>query len=246
MTPPPENPTSERAARRRRRGWAALLVEVLRSPWPRLGLLLVLLGASAALAGTHGAGMLSVARGAISGMGPAGWVVFVLVYAVATVILFPDSLLSAAAGLLFGPLAGVVLVWCGAMLGALASFLLGRALSREAVERLAGGRIDRLNAFLARRGVVSVLLVRLVPLFPFGLVNYGSAVTAVTVRQYVVGTGVGMLPGIVVYVVLGASVTSPASAAFWISGAALLALAAGGALAARLITRRTARGAASG
>ncbi len=216
-----------------------MVVRVLRSPWPRLGLLLVLLGVSGWLAVTRGADIVGQARDWTASLGGAGWVLFILVYTVATIILFPDALLSAAAGVLFGPIAGILLVWCGATLGAAAAFLLGRLLSREAMRRLAGDRLDRLNAFLSRRGTVAVLLVRLIPLFPFGVVNYGSALTAVSLRQYLLGTALGMLPGIVVYVVLGAAVTDPTSPAFLASAGALLVLAACGALAARRITKRT-------
>ncbi|MGH3626168.1 MAG: TVP38/TMEM64 family protein [Sciscionella sp.] len=223
-----------------RRATASVFVRVVRSPWPRLLLLLVLLGTSTALAVTRGTQILLAARQDVASLGAWGPVVFVLVYTLATILVFPDALLSAVAGLLFGPVLGILTVWLGAMLGAGASFLFGRALSREAIERLVGRRIDRLNAFLAHRGFVAVLLVRLIPLFPFGLVNYGSAVTAIGLRSYLLGTALGILPGVGIYVVLGGSITDLSSPAFLISAGALLVLALGGALAARWIGKRSA------
>jgi hypothetical protein len=72
MSPPVDDraPLASSAERARRRRWSVLLVAGVRSPWPRLGLFLLLLGASGGLAATHGAGMLTAARTAITGMGP--------------------------------------------------------------------------------------------------------------------------------------------------------------------------------
>lgn len=206
---------------------------MLRSPWPRLVLLLALLGVAGWLALAGGGDATVAVRGFVSRHGAWGPVVFVLVYAVGTVIFFPVSVLSAAAGVLFGPPVGVLLVLAGALAGASGAFLLGRVLSRPAVERLAGGRIDRLNALLARRGTLAVLFVRLVPLFPFSLVNYGSAVTAIGFGQYFTGTALGILPATVAYVTVGGNLTNPGSPAFLIATGGLLVLAGGGAVLAR-------------
>jgi uncharacterized membrane protein YdjX (TVP38/TMEM64 family) len=217
---------------------APVVVRVVRSPWPRLALLVVLVGTGLAFSLSRGSAVLGEARDAVAGLGVLGIVAFVALYAVATVALFPVSLLSAAAGLLFGPVIGVGAVWCGAVLGAAASFALGRVLGRSAVAQLLGGRIDRLDRFLSRRGLAAVLIVRLVPLFPFALVNYGSAVTALRFRDYAIGTGVGIVPGVVVYVALGGTVDDPTSPAFLIAVAAFVVLAVGGGLIARQMSRR--------
>ena len=103
--------------------------------------------------------------------------VFALFYALAETALFPGSVLTASAGVLFGIPLGAATVLVGATAGAALSFGLGRWLGRPAVARFAGtGRLARLDAFLARRGFWSVLVLRLVPLFPFALVNYGAGV----------------------------------------------------------------------
>ncbi|MGH3913590.1 MAG: TVP38/TMEM64 family protein, partial [Pseudonocardiaceae bacterium] len=133
---------------------------------------------------------------------------------------------------------GVVVVWVGAVLGATGSFLAGRLLSRQAVEQLAGGRTDRLNAFLVTRGTVAMLLVRLIPIFPFALVNYGSAVTTITLRQYLAGTAVGILPATITYVWLGDGIDDPTSPRFVVALTTLGVLAVGGALTARCFSRR--------
>lgn len=148
------------------------------------------------------------------------------------------------AGVLFGPITGVVVVWCGAMLGAVSSFGLG--LSRRAVEQLVGHRIEGLNRFLDRRGLLAVLLVRSIPLFPFTLVNYGSAVTALPFATYLAGTAAGIVPGVVVYVALGGTVDDPTSPGFLAAAAAFVVLAVGGSLVARAVGRRHPAGTRSG
>lgn len=213
------------------------LIRLLRSPWPRLVFLVLLLGTAGVLAFTRGGDVLTDVRGFAEGRGALGAVVFVLCYAVGTVALFPVSLLSAAAGVLYGPVVGVAVVWTGAVLGATGSFTLGRVLSRGAVEQIAGDRVDRLDAFLVRRGTAAMIFVRLVPLFPFGLVNYGSAATAIRPRQYVLGTAVGILPGTAAYVSVGGTATDPTSAPFLLSVGALVVLAGGGAVVAWRLSR---------
>lgn len=226
-----ENPPGDRTE-------VSVWIRGLRSPWPRLALFATLLAALGWFAIANGTAALDVARDWTARMGAPGATIFVLVYALATLALFPATPLTAAAGLLYGPVVGVLLVWSGSMLGATGSFLLGRVLSRQAVEQLAGNRIDRLNALLATRGTVTVLLLRLIPVFPFALVNYGSAITAITFRQYLVGSAVGILPATVAYVWLGDSIDDPTSPAFVTALTILVALAVGGALAARHFSRR--------
>jgi uncharacterized membrane protein YdjX (TVP38/TMEM64 family) len=221
--------------------WTARTVRVLHSPWPRLALFAVLLAAAGVLAVTRGGSVVADTRAWVAGLGPAGAVTFVLVYAVATMALLPVSLLSAVAGVLFGPVAGVAVVWTGAMLGAGGSFAVGRVLSRPAVEALAGERLERLDRFLARRAFLAVLVVRLVPLFGFVLVNYGAAATAVGVRPYLAGTALGIVPGVVALVVLGGSADDPTSPAFLAAAAGFLALTVGGLLVVRRVRDRAAR-----
>ncbi|MGQ0773667.1 MAG: TVP38/TMEM64 family protein [Pseudonocardiales bacterium] len=213
-------------------------IRIVRSPWPRLVLLVTLLAVFGGFAITHGTAALDAARSWTARMGVPGAIIFVLVFALATLALFPATPLMAAAGLLYGPVVGVLLVWSGSVLAATGSFLLGRLLSRQAIEHLAGRRIDRLNALLATRGIAAMLLLRLIPVFPFALVNYGSAITAITLRQYVVGTVVGVLPATIAYVWLADSADDPTSPAFITAAAILLVLAVGGTLAARRLSRR--------
>ncbi len=193
-------------------------VRLLRSPWARLVPLVLLLGALAVLALVYGAGAVDVAKGWVDGLGVLGPVVFVVVCAVAVMGFVPATLLCAVAGLLFGPVLGIPVVWTGAVLGAAGSFLIGRRLSKDAVEQLAGKRMAGVNSLLDRYGAATVFVLRLLPLGPFALLNYVLAVTSLGLRRFLVGTGAGIAPGIVVYTALGGPPTTrprPRSCCRW-------------------------------
>jgi uncharacterized membrane protein YdjX (TVP38/TMEM64 family) len=172
-------------------------------------------------------------RQVVDAYGAAAPLVFVAGYAVVTLAPVPKNVLSAAAGLMFGLGVGVGLVWLGALAGALMAFGIGRLLGRDVVERLTSTRVRRVDDLIARRGLLTVVLVRLVPVVPFTAINYTAGLTGIRLWQYVVGTAVGILPGTVAYVALGSYGASPRSWQFLLSAALLVALSVGGLLAAR-------------
>lgn len=170
-------------------------------------------------------------------LGAGGAIVFVLAYASLTLTPVPKNLLTIAAGLVWGFWLALALVYVGALLGAAASFVIGRALGREAVERLTGARVARLDAALADRGLLAVLGARLVPIIPFTLINYGAGLTAVRRRDYALGTAIGIIPGSAAYVALGAfglELGPP----FWVAVAVLGVLILAGVVTAAVIRRR--------
>lgn len=143
----------------------------------------------------------------ISGLGATGMLVFVLLYIVATVLLLPGSILTIGAGAVFGLVKGFMLVSLGANLGAVAAFLVGRHWARSrVVARLADNpRFTAIDQAVAREGWKIVALIRLSPLIPFVLLNYALGITGVKLRDYVTATLLGMLPGTLLYVYLGAA-----------------------------------------
>lgn len=164
------------------------------------------------VAKTFGLGeRLGALRDWIQALGPWGPVVFVFLYAVAVVAALPGSALTVAAGALFGSVLGVIVVSIASTLGASLSFLVGRYFARDAV---AGWLSDkekfrRLDQLTEERGAVMVALTRLVPIFPFNLLNYGFGLTRVPFWTYVLWSWLCMLPGTVLYVV-GADVVTKA------------------------------------
>lgn len=141
------------------------------------------------------------------------WAAFVLAYMMAAVFMVPGSILTLAAGVLFGVALGVALVSLASTLGACCAFLVGRFLARDWVEsRLESmPRFRALDRAVARRGWLIVLLARLSVLIPYNLLNYALGLTNVRFGAYLLGTFVGMLPAIFLYVYLGSVAGSLAS-----------------------------------
>jgi uncharacterized membrane protein YdjX (TVP38/TMEM64 family) len=134
-----------------------------------------------------------------------GPVLYAAIYVVATVLMFPGSLLTLGAGFLFGLGTGLITVSIGSLAGATCAFLLGRTLARGFVEQQAARhpRFAALDRAVEREGFLVVLLTRLSPLFPFNLLNYLFSITKVRLRDYVLASGLGMIPGALLYVYLG-------------------------------------------
>lgn len=139
----------------------------------------------------------------IDNLGAWGPVAFVLFYILATVAALPGSALGVAAGALFGSLVGVVLVSIASVVGASLSFLIARYFARDAVARWlsANEKFGRLDRLTEQHGAIVVAFIRLVPLFPFNLVNYGFGLTRVPFWTYVFWSWLCMLPGTILYVV---------------------------------------------
>ncbi|MEU7314217.1 TVP38/TMEM64 family protein [Streptomyces sp. NPDC007083] len=210
-----------------------------RAAWIRLALLVALLLALGSWVALGGGDLLRDVRQWVDSLGVWGPVVFAVVYALAVTALLPGSVLTASAGVLFGLPTGAGAVLVGATAGAALSFGLARWLGRPVVARYAGtGRLARLDAFLTRRGFVAVLLVRLVPLFPFSVINYGAGVAGVRFSSYITATALGIIPGTLVYTGLGGSLAAPGSPGLWIALGALLVLSGGGWWAGRVLRSR--------
>jgi uncharacterized membrane protein YdjX (TVP38/TMEM64 family) len=190
------------------------VLRMVSSPWTRLVLLGLLVVAAVGLALGVEELSLGALRDRVEQLGAAGPLAWIGIYALATVLLFPGTPFTVGAGLLFGPVVGAGTALVGATIGATASFLVGRGVGRSAVATLAGRRLQTIDRFLTERGTMSVLTVRLIPLFPFNLVNLVAGVTALRLRAYVVGTAVGIVPGTVLLAVSGGSIDDPSSPLF--------------------------------
>jgi len=146
---------------------------------------------------------LGALRDWIRSLGPWGPLVFMLLYIAATVAAIPGSALTVAGGALFGSLWGVILTLNAATMGAGLAFLISRYFAREAMVRWLGQneKFQRLDRLTGEHGAIIVALTRLVPLFPFNLLNYGFGLTKVPFWTYVFWSWVCMFPGTLLYVV---------------------------------------------
>ncbi|RJP24355.1 MAG: TVP38/TMEM64 family protein [Deltaproteobacteria bacterium] len=136
-------------------------------------------------------------------------VVFVSIYIVQTAFSLPGAaILSLAAGAIFGVLQGTLFVVTGATVGAVLAFLVSRTLLRDWVVEKFGGRMEGIDRGLRESGLSYLLFLRLVPAFPFFLVNLACGVTGLPLRTYALGTLAGIVPGSLVFVNAGASLAA--------------------------------------
>ncbi|MBV8888723.1 MAG: TVP38/TMEM64 family protein [Alphaproteobacteria bacterium] len=143
-------------------------------------------------------------RAAIHGSGAAP-AVFLALHVAASLLFFPRTLLAALAGLLFGMWWGVVWAALGSLLGAVAGFLVARYLNAGRIDRAGGARLGALLGRVEQGGWRLVALIRLIPVVPHSLANYGLGLTRIGLGPYAVGSFLGQLPLTVAYVDLGAA-----------------------------------------
>lgn len=132
-----------------------------------------------------------------------GHVVYVLIWLVWPPLFLPGAPLTLAGGALFGPLLGTVYTSIGSVGGATLAFLLARYLAGDWVARKTGGTLARVKAGVEEEGWRFVAFTRLVPLFPFNVLNYAFGLTAIPLRTYVFTSWLCMLPGTAGYAYIG-------------------------------------------
>lgn len=181
-------------------------------------LVVVAVIAALVLVGKQATGAITRFAEWVQGLGFWGPLVFVLGYAVATVAFLPGSLLTLAAGAIFGLGWGTLWAFLGALLGSSGSFLVARYLARAKIERKVAGnaRFAAIDRAIAKDGWKFVALLRLSPVLPFNLLNYALGLTRIGFWGYLAGS-LAMLPGTLLYVYYGNVAGSLAAVA---SGAA--------------------------
>jgi uncharacterized membrane protein YdjX (TVP38/TMEM64 family)/rhodanese-related sulfurtransferase len=135
--------------------------------------------------------------------GPWAPALHVLLFALGTVLFVPGSLFGLAGGALFGPVLGTMVNVAGATLGAVAAFLIARYAAADWTRQKVGARLERLIAGVEAEGWRFVALVRLVPFFPFNLMNYALGLTRIALGEYALASLICMIPGTLAYSWLG-------------------------------------------
>ncbi|GAA3942383.1 TVP38/TMEM64 family protein [Actinoplanes auranticolor] len=144
-------------------------------------------------------------------LGPAAAVAIAVVGGLLLSVLVPRTAITLACGALLGPATGAATALAAAIIAAVATYYAGRWAGRGALGARAGGKLDRLDGWLNRRGLSAVLLVRFLPLAPFGLIGYAYGTTSVCRKRYLLGTTLASVPSAVSYAVIGAAVAAPGS-----------------------------------
>lgn len=165
--------------------------------------LVLLIGAIAAAVMTSGGVGPERVREVVDDFGVWAPLAFIAVSAILGVGFFPGPFLAAAAGLMFGPVMGVPVSLCAAVVGAVLAFIIARHTAHDAVDALQGPRLARLRAWMSRRGFVAVLYARLIPGVPFTTVSYAGGLSGITLRAFALATALGAAPRTYAYVTLG-------------------------------------------
>jgi uncharacterized membrane protein YdjX (TVP38/TMEM64 family) len=151
----------------------------------------------------------------IGRMGVAGIFIFIIVYAVATVLLAPGAILTIGAGFAFGLWKAFLAVSAGATLGAALAFLVARFIARDKVEAIAqrNEKFRNIDTAIGKQGAKLIFLLRLSPVIPFNLSNYFYGLTGVKFWPYVLASWIGMMPGTFLYVYIGTAGKAAVAAA---------------------------------
>jgi len=166
-------------------------------------------------------------RAAIQSVGYLAPLLYLLIYSIAPVLLVPGWIITIAGGLAFGPLWGTVLTVVGATIGATLAYFVGRFLGRDFVTRLLKEKfktIASLDEQAASRGFEVIFFLRLIPLVPFNVLDYMAGISKIGVRDYILGTFLGIIPGTFAYVYLGSSLTQIKSWKFALAVGLLISL----------------------
>jgi uncharacterized membrane protein YdjX (TVP38/TMEM64 family) len=157
--------------------------------------------------------------------GPAAAVTIAVLGGLLLSVLVPRTAITLACGALLGAATGAAAALAAAVIAAIATYYAGRWAGRGALSARSGGRLERLDGWLNRRGLSAVLLVRFLPLAPFGLIGYAYGTTSVCRKRYLFGTTLASIPSAVSYAVIGAAVANPGGLNPWSLAPALIGFA---------------------
>lgn len=152
---------------------------------------------------------LDVIRGWIEGLGWAGFLGFILLYALVALTPIPVTIMALAGGLLYGVLLGSALSVVGALLGCWGAYWIARALGKETVRKLLGDHAARVEAPLEGAGFQAVFMLRVMPGLPYWPVNYGAGVFGINHRDYLLASAIAILPGQVSLIAIGGFISEP-------------------------------------
>lgn len=153
----------------------------------------------------------------IQGQGSMAPIIYVVILTLLPLLLFPDSVLVIAGGMIFGLWGGAVLTCIGSLLGGVIAFTISRTLGTKVVKRIIKRDIVIFHNKNTKNAFLLILMMRLIPLFPFKVVSYSAGLTDMKLKDFSLATALGSLPGIIVYTNLGDKTTAIGTTDFYIS-----------------------------
>lgn len=132
-------------------------------------------------------------------------IIYIILYTISTILLLPSTALNLTGGAIFGPWWGTLWTGIAAIVAAVIAFIFTRTVGREAVAKRLAGRWEAMDAEIRQGGLFYMFAIRLLPIIPYGLVNFAAGLTSVTFKDYLLGTALGTVPGVLPFVMLGSS-----------------------------------------
>ncbi|SHJ58129.1 Uncharacterized membrane protein YdjX, TVP38/TMEM64 family, SNARE-associated domain [Hathewaya proteolytica DSM 3090] len=156
--------------------------------------------------------------------GNLGPVVYIILLTLLPLVLFPDSVLVIGGGMVYGLVWGTILTSIGSLLGGIIAFMLSRKLGRDFVKKITKKDLVMFKEDNKLGGFFVILMLRLIPLFPFKVVSYSAGLSNIKLKDFSIATVIGSLPGIIVYTNLGDKTNNVGSAEFYKAIIILIAL----------------------
>jgi len=132
-------------------------------------------------------------------------IIYIALYTAATVLVLPSTALNLTGGAIFGPWLGTLWTSIAAVIAAVVAFAFTRTVGRDLVARRLAGRWQAMDAEMLQGGLFYMFAIRLLPIIPYGLVNFAAGLTSIQFRDYLLGTILGTVPGVLPFVMLGSS-----------------------------------------
>ncbi|MGL5941403.1 MAG: TVP38/TMEM64 family protein [Waterburya sp.] len=133
-------------------------------------------------------------------------IIYIILYAIATLLILPSTPLNLTGGAIFGLGWGTVWTTIAALVAAIAAFVFTRTLGRELVTQKFAGRWQAVDAEIRKGGLFYMFAIRLLPIIPYGLVNFTAGLTSIKFKDYLLGTFLGTVPGVLPFVMLGSGI----------------------------------------
>ncbi|MEO1669950.1 MAG: TVP38/TMEM64 family protein [Cyanobacteria bacterium J06631_2] len=141
-------------------------------------------------------------------MGGLAPLIYIVLYTVGTLLILPSTPLNLTGGAIFGIWWGTLWTTIAALVAAIAAFAFTRTVGRELVSQKLKGRWRAMDTEISQGGLFYLFAIRLLPIIPYGIVNFGAGLTSIKFKDYAIATLLGTLPGIFPFVMLGAGITS--------------------------------------
>lgn len=132
-------------------------------------------------------------------------IIYIIIYIIATILVLPSTALNLTGGAIFGPWIGTLWTSLAAIIAATVAFYYSRTIGREWISQKLAGRWQAMDAEMCQGGLFYMFAIRLLPIIPYGLVNFAAGLTSVSFKDYLLGTILGTVPGVLPFVMLGSS-----------------------------------------